>query len=262
MPSAPGYIRVTRPSGHFLRGLFALIINTTSPTRMFFTRECHFFLSFNVGRYSFINRRQKWSTIACTRRQRLLEIKSASCETNGAEFGRLRPRSRLLGVKTSGSLGSPLTNVSGRPLSRFSTRIRAELRDSSVKVWPWRTWMRARLADLTSRSQEPPKCGADGGLNCHFVPFRYNFAAKVAWSRLFRQSRSSRSAPTKFVPLSMNYELGTPSLLSKFASAVRNESVDMLCATSKCTARVTMHVNKQPQRFTRRRNTMTSIGPK
>ncbi|XP_035916377.1 uncharacterized protein LOC118514011 [Anopheles stephensi] len=172
------------------------------------------------------------------------------------------PNNKWFGVSGASSSLSTGTCVSGRALIMCSTSINQFINTASVGVFVNCMPDNVRFTDCTNRSQAPPKCGAPGGLNVHFVSGRY--IAFMIWSELmcFTASFSSRSAPTKFVPLSDRNSIGVPRRAMKLRMAMMQELVVILWAISMCTARTVRHVKSTPQRFSCLRPMATMYGPK
>lgn len=85
-------------------------------------------------------------------------------------------------------------------------------------------------------------------ISYHYTVIRCIFSR----SNCATNSFSSFTAPVKFVPLSLMISLGTPLRLVNLVNALRKLSVSSPHATSKWTARVVKHVNRQSQRLNRR----------
>uniref|UniRef100_A0A8D8AVF4 (northern house mosquito) hypothetical protein n=1 Tax=Culex pipiens TaxID=7175 RepID=A0A8D8AVF4_CULPI len=128
---------------------------------------------------------------------------------------------------------------------------------SSVSFLPSSNAFRASLTDLTSLSQAPPMCGADGGLKFQLVLASVNSSLHSASTRTI-----SLLAPWKFVPLSLKNSMGIPLRQANRLIAMTHDCVVKLCTTSRWMARVVKHVKRLTQRFSERRPTVTATGPK
>ena len=73
---------------------------------------------------------------------------------------------------------------------------------------------------------------------------------------------SSLAEPTKFVPLSDQMTEGVPRRAMKRFIPITQELASIDGTTSRLTARVVMHVNKKPQRFSELSRIVTWNGPK
>lgn len=89
---------------------------------------------------------------------------------DGLRKGSIRlPMSNTFGVTGSGSARSEETYPRGFEFKMPSTSTKTVCRTVSDVVWLPTAALRAILMDLISRSQLPPKCGANGGLNLKFT---------------------------------------------------------------------------------------------
>ena len=126
------------------------------------------------------------------------------------------------------------------------------------RVNPAKTFLTVRIC----RSQTPPMCEAAGGLNSQRIPL----SLSSSWMRpVFHaviSRRSSRSAPTKLVPLSDRMSLGSPRRAMNRWRQLMKESAPSVSATSMWMARVARQVNRHPYFFSRPRPRFTGIGPK
>lgn len=154
------------------------------------------------------------------------------------------------------------TCVSERELSIISISAIVDDRTSSVGSRGIFISRRIFFTDWFSRSQQPPKCGAPGGLNFHVSSVSVNSSINVVSSTSFQASLSSRSAPTKFVSRSLRISVGLPRRAMNRRTAIMHDDVVSVCATSKCTARVVRQVNNTPHLFSLRRPIATVSGPK
>ena len=203
-PPSPGNVFTTRPRFHLPRGRLSSTTSTRSPIwTSVWDLVLHFFRSVSAGTYSCSHLLQKWSVSVWACLHRFLEFKSLSSKTPGGMFGLFLPRRKWLGVIASRSWRSTLTWVRGRLLSKLSTSTITVSKVSSFTSWPFRMIFRAFYAYLTSLSQTPPKWGAEGGLKNHWILSCDKVSKILAWSSPSRHSVSSRSAPTKLVPLSL-----------------------------------------------------------
>ena len=69
-------------------------------------------------------------------------------------------------------------------------------------------------------------------------------------------------AALKVSELSLMISVGQPLCDMNLRNASRNSSVDMSLNSSRCTARVTRHVNRQSQTFCWSLSVLTNIGPR
>ena len=143
-PSGAWLACTTRPIGQWPLGALESAIRTTSSTARFLPFVFHFCLCINVGIYSFRNRPQKASMMACDCLHFFLEVTWASVMMSRGTFGQARPNRMLLGVSGSRSRGSMLMWVSGRPLTMNST--------SAMLVRKVSSWT------VRSRSASKPAC--------------------------------------------------------------------------------------------------------
>ena len=106
------------------------------------------------------------------------------------------------GVRAVVSSGSSVRGCSGRELRHAFTCTRKVDNSSYVSVCSPMTLRRWCFTDFTPASHNPPKYGAEGGLNCHLVPSLAS-AAATCWlcrDEARNMARSSASAPIKLVP--------------------------------------------------------------
>ncbi len=115
--------------------------------------------------------------------------------------------------------------------------------------------------DLISLSQEPPKCGALGGLKMNLIWCSAKWVCREGCMSL-TASWSSRWPPLKLVPWSDSNSAGLPLREINRLKAIRNESVSRLVKTSMCTALVVKHLNTISHLFSLRRPILTKKGPK
>ena len=153
---------------------------------------------------------------------------------------------RWFGVRQLRSFGSLEDLVSGRLLRIDSTSERSVLKPSSVKVCSLRRPAKIRRIDLINLSQEPPWWEAAGVLKVQSMLLWRRNDDILDWFHPRIASRSSRSAPTKFVPLSDLIDLTWPRRAMNLLRAFTKASVSKDTAISMCTARVTRHVKRTP----------------
>ena len=171
------------------------------------------------------------------------------------------PSRKRLGVIAPRSDGSALTGVKGREFSAYSTRQKVVFNTSSVRRRVPRIVYSTLLKLRTNLSQMPPWCGALGGLNLHLMPLRARSAAMLSVFHFSTHSRSSFSAPMKFVPLSylLSYQIiaGVPRRETNRSTPITQELVSMDGTTSTWTARVVRQVKRNPHLFSVVRRTVT-----
>ncbi|KAG5868961.1 hypothetical protein JTB14_001560 [Gonioctena quinquepunctata] len=92
----------------------------------------------------------------------------------------------------------------------------------------------------------PPIFGALGQLNFHLMPLEESSSDILTSSRKLTFSLSSRSAPTKFVPLSDRICFGCPRRQIKRLIARIVELISRDAATSICTVLIVSHVKRMP----------------
>ena len=73
----------------------------------------------------------------------------------------------------------------------------------------------AFFADLIMDSCAPPKCGASGGLKCHWIPFFALDSLILSVPSYDIRDFNSLSAPLKFVPLYEYISSGSPLRLER-----------------------------------------------
>ena len=168
----------------------------------------------------------------------------------------------ILGVNGSKSLGSLEAGVNGRLFMMPSAVTSNVVSISEVMTYSRVSPDRIRLMDLICLSQAPPMCEAVGVLNNHRTPFSLRSPSILSWFHSCNPWRSSRSAPTKFQPLSERMRSGSPRRAMKRCKQLRNESVSSDSATLMCTALELRQVNKHPYLFSRPRPLLTAMGPK
>ena len=150
---------------------------------------------------------------------------------------------------------SSLSGVSGRLFRIDSISTKNVCRDSSSKLRSLQLNknlfynFKICFTTLTKISQASPLVGANGGLKSHSTPFCRRDSWRVCWFHCFTP-RSSRSAERKFKPQSLYILRTVPLRWTNLTNACRNELAVIECATSTCTARDAMQVNKQPYLFT------------
>lgn len=155
-----------------------------------------------------------------------------------------------LGVSSSGSTE---TWVSGQEFIINSTLVLwGRFRTLSFEKCDRITLLKA----VIKLSQQPPLCGAQGGMKLHWVPCLTT--CRFIWTR-FRALilfLSSFSAPIKFVQLSENISDGHGRWLIKRCIAITQLSVVSEWATSRWTARVDKHIKRTPHIFSYLRPTV------
>ena len=234
-----------RPKGHCARGVFSYITNTRSPISRFLRESSHFWRSWRLGRYSVSHRRQNKSAKYWTWRQRFLYT-SCFTKTPGGSWGPERRSSRWFGVSGLGSLGSSESFVMGRLFTMLSTVHMRVHKASSSRACCFTIPRNTSRMVLIWRSQTPPIWDAAGGLKSHSTSFCCRKVCILAWFHSAMDRRSSASAPTKLVPLSLRIMSGFPLRAMNRCKAFRNESVVRLCVTSMCMALVTRQVKTHP----------------
>ena len=152
---------------------------------------------------------------------------------------------------------SALTGVKGREFSAYSTRQKVVFNTSSVRRRVPRIVYSILLKLRTNISQMPLWCGALGGLNLHLMPLRAISTAMLSVFHFSIHSRSSFSAPMKFVPLSDQIIAGVPQLETNRSTPITQELVFMDRTTSTWTARVVRQVKRNPHLFSVVRRTVT-----
>ena len=162
-----------------------------------FGHPCHLVRRASVGKYSLIQRRQKWSASTCTMRHCRRRCRSSPLKTPGTGAADGVPGRKWFGVRLLSSVGSEDTCVSGRLLSIVSTSVSSVMSVSSRGARSLSTALRAVFTDLTSRSHAPPMCGVAGGLNSHLIPLGVSSAVRRVWSSWPNDSSSSLSAPRR-----------------------------------------------------------------
>ena len=105
---------------------------------------------------------------------------------------------------------------------------------------------RHRFVDWISLSKAPPHQGACSTLSVHSQPIPARCSLTV-WSS--NMALIYLDAALRVFPLSDTNLRGRPLCEANFFTHLRKEWVDMSVTTSKCTARVTRHVNKQIHTF-------------
>ena len=164
---------------------------------------------------------------------------------------------RWLGVRASGSIGSSLTLVIGRPFIMHSTSHITVCKTSSVilPALPNRAINSLRTVRIM-RSHNPPLWEASGGLKHHSMSL---FAVSIGaiWFILRKLSDNSLCAPTKFVPLSENTFSGQALLATNLKNPFKNSSDSRLRNTYILDKQVYM----QPYRLTSDLPCLTRKGP-
>ena len=181
------------------------------------------------------------------------------------EMGSIALRCRIwFGVSGCWSRGSFVTGTKGRLFIMLSASQRNVCNVSSLNVCWVSKALRILRTLLIKRSHAPPKSDAPGGFQRHSMS-RFMASRKTKVSCATRRSNSffsSRSAPTKFVPLSdLRTRTFDPRLARKRRRAQMNESADKLSAISRCTARVAKHVKITPYRLVCVRPLLVWNGP-
>ena len=181
--------------------------------------------------------------------------------TGGRQHWSFR-RSRWLGVKHVRSLGSEEDLVSGQLFRTDSTSANKVARPSSLNVCSFTKPNMTCRVDLMKRSQVPPWCDAPGALKRQ-VMFLCKRKDSIWLSFHCRMaSRSSLSAPTRFVPLSDPIICTCPWRAIKRRRTSIKASVSNEADISRWTALETKQVKRAPYLFTVLRPRLTIIGPK
>ncbi|KRY89593.1 hypothetical protein T4D_5142 [Trichinella pseudospiralis] len=152
---------------------------------------------------------------------------------------------KCAGVNGAQSLASWLNRVRGPSLIRASNSHKmvcsSQLRSSDFP----NTFLRAFFTDLTIRSQQPPHQGARSMLYlqsiCRLANSSRIFSADLPCSKV----RKKESACLNVRKLSDWITLCLPRRAMNRRKAAKKLIDVMSITSSKCTARVTMHVNKQ-----------------
>lgn len=130
----------------------------------------HFVLLMIVGRYSLTHRRQKLSSVCFTMFQLFFSAIPASVGIfSGSRTPLELSNKKWLGVSDSWSAVSSGMNVNGLEFTILSASANTVVNDSSSSFLTTGTDPRADLTARTILSQQPPMCGAAGGLNFHWV---------------------------------------------------------------------------------------------
>ena len=154
---------------------------------------------------------------------------------------------KILGVNGVISLGSSEALVKGRLFTIASISLNTVMSSKSSRVVLPTVALKARRTDRISRSQLPPICEASGGLKDQLI-FRCSKKCRSVLRPVVSVSASpnSRCAPTKLVPLSDTIFSGTPRLLINRRRPSINAFVESVGSTSRCIARMVMHVRIKP----------------
>uniref|UniRef100_A0A2M4C608 Secreted protein n=1 Tax=Anopheles marajoara TaxID=58244 RepID=A0A2M4C608_9DIPT len=223
-------------------------MTTTSPTATGRTLFTHLLLLVSVGRYSRTHFFQNTSAILCEVSHDVLKV-AASLSNGRCGLSPLKlPNKKWLGVSGGSESRSIGTSVSGRELTVNSTSIKVDSRTSSVGSRGSCISRSAFFTDPIRRSQDPPKCGAPGGLNTH-----RRFGAVSSINRLlstsFSASFNSRDAPMKFVPQSLISSIGLPRRAINRRIARMQDDVFSVWTSSTWIALVVRHINSAPPPF-------------
>ena len=145
----------------------------------------------------------------CIWRHFLRECRSSSLNSPG---GALAGRwiSKWLGVRGSKSLGSSEAGVRGLLLMIPSATTNKVVSISLVGTCSVIMVNKILRTDLIWRSQTPPMCDAAWGLNNQRMPRWLIASCILSLLHASISLRSSRSAPTKLVPLSERSKQGSP----------------------------------------------------
>ena len=233
----------THPIGQWPLGALGSAIRTSSPTTRFLSFVSHFFICINVGIYSFRNRPQKASMMACDCFHFFLEVTWASVMMSGGTFGQARPNRKWLGVSGSRSRGSMLMWVAVR------------LRWTRLRQWLLGRFRHGRYGLAVLNSGPAYKLGPFSpirrrSVGLHSIPLLDMASATLFWFQFSTASLISRSPPTKLVPLSLYITAGVPRLDIKRRRAMMKELASIECVISMWTAFVTKHVKTQHHRLT------------
>lgn len=155
------------------------------------------------------------------------------------------------------SCGLTLRCVSGLAFNNASISTKTVLKISSLTFFSFNTAFREDLNAFIRRSHAPPWCGAAGGENLQRMSLLASQSINSMLLIRFFASWSSLWPDVRFVPLSLNTVFGVPLLPMNRLNASKNEPMSILSVNSKCTARVTKQVNKQPYLFSLRRPIFT-----
>ena len=261
-PFPSGYTDSTLPSGQELLGALTSTMRTTSPTCRLRCGHNHFWRSWSKGKYSRTHLFQKRSAKYCTCLHRRRRRLSSLVKIPGGRHCWSLSSNKWFGARQFKSFGSLEVLVKGRLLMIDSTSAKRVVRLSSVNTCSFINPHNTRRVDRISRSHEPPWCDAPGALKIHVITF---WSRKDSTWELFHCCRacfSSRSAPTRFVPLSDLMTWTCPLRAMKRVKVLMKASESRDTDISKCTARVTKHVSNAPYRFIWLRPCFTRKGPK
>ena len=256
--SCPLYVSMMRPTGQLLRGVLFAITRTKSFSWTFLWVPCHWVRWMRDDRYSLVHRFQNTSARYCTWRHFFLWNMSFSLNNPG---GMLAGRwiSRWLGVSGSRSLGSSEIGVSGLLFTIPSAITNNVVSISLVGTCSVIIANRTRRTVLICRSQTPPMCDAAGGLNIQRMPRCPKTSCILSWFHASSSFLSSRSAPTKFVPLSDRISLGLSSSCYESVQTVYKGicihsfcSLYMYCPSGKTGEQATISFLTSPAPFDRK----------
>ena len=255
-PSAPSCTANTLPTGHWLRASCRSRTKTRSPSLTFLWGSCHLVRCRSSCRYSRVHRLQVFHLAPLPAQPRVPCVEEPwrdCCQSvyqqvirrEGLEVGRVTGYGRDQAVVYD-------------PLGHHEQRGQHLVGEDLLLGEP----ARILLTDRICRSHTPPMCEAAGGLNIHWILFSLSSSWTRPWFHSAISRRSSRSAPTKLVPLSDLMSFGSSLRATKRWRQLMNESLPIVSATSMCTARVTRQVNRHPYFFSRPLPVLTGIGPK
>ena len=220
-----------------LRSKFSSQINTTSPTSMLRWIPDHFRRLFISPRYSCLQRVQKMLARYCTLRQRFERYKSWRTNSPGGETT-IRDFwvRRWFGERGSIQESDKFIWERGRQFIIADTSCKRVIKHSSVRE----ELCSSKRPDKTLRivpiwrSNTPPKCDAEGGLNTNSIwQFWDSKNDLMGLSSIFsRDNFNSFEAPTKFVPWSQRIHETGPLIEMKRRRAKMNESEDKSLQTS------------------------------
>ena len=141
------------------------------------------------------------------------------------KFGLALSNNRWFGVSGSRSFGSLLTGVKGRLFKIPWTSVIMVLSISSEKSCCPSNALRILRMDRMIRSQAPPICDAESGLNFQMTFLWRRNAWIDCWFQSSNDSPISFSPARKFVPLSLHMVVGFPLRLINLRNALMKPSV-------------------------------------
>jgi hypothetical protein len=171
-PSFPGWVSTILPVFQQRGWILSSTRSTIAPSRSAAggVSLCHFPRPCSDVRYSRLHLFQKWArtfSISCHLDNRLI---GTSLQSYSGKVVSVSPIRKWNGVRTSRSLGSAVSGVSGLEFKHASIRTKSVYSSFCVKWELPSTFFKWVFTDFMLASHRPPIWGDLAGIKCQFIP--------------------------------------------------------------------------------------------